>query len=103
MTFQVKANPTFDATITIVGQGREQKLAVTFRHKTRSEYAEIVRQAIESSATDADIVVQILDKWDADVPLDTAGLKLLDEHQPGATRAIIEAYGEALSVARRKN
>ncbi|ANN66471.1 phage tail assembly chaperone [Bordetella bronchialis] len=103
MTFQVKANPTIDATITIVGQGREQKLTVTFRHKTRSEYTTIIQKVIEASGQDADIAVQILESWDADVPLDVAGLKLLEEHQPGAVRAILEAYGEALSVGRRKN
>ena len=103
MTFQVKANPTFDAEIIIVGQGREQKLMVTFRHMTRSAYSELIRATVEGGGSDSDIAVRILDKWDADVPLDAAGLGLLDDHQPGAVRAIIESYGEALSVARRKN
>ncbi|ANN78911.1 phage tail assembly chaperone [Bordetella flabilis] len=103
MSFKVKADPTFDGTITIVGQGREQKLEVTFRHKTSTQYAELLAKMRDGDLDSSGLVLEILEKWDADVALDRAGVELLREHQPGADFAIINAYGEALAVARKKN
>lgn len=103
MTFQIKANPTFPASLTIVGQGREQKLNVVFRHKTRTEYADLLKSLADGELDAAGLVLALLESWDADAPLDQSGLDLLQEHQPGADFAIISAYGEALAVARKKN
>jgi hypothetical protein len=100
--FKIKSDPTFDASITFVGQGREQKLNVTFRHKTRTEYLELF-QSVGDDQQLAEAVFSILEKWDADAPLSVESIRLLMEHQLGAGWAILHGYGEALSVARKGN
>lgn len=103
MTFKIKADPTFDTTLTIVGQGREQKLALTYRHKTRSEYAELLKQVSEGKLDIVDAVLALVEKWDADAPLNAESVKLLQEQQPGAEWAIVSEYSNALAVARKGN
>jgi hypothetical protein len=101
--FKIQSNPTFDAALKIVGQGREQTLNVTFRHKTRSEYGDLMKSIAEGKTDTADAVLAIVDKWDADAPLSAESVKLLGEHQPGAEWAILTGYGDALTVARKGN
>lgn len=101
--FKIKADPTFDATLTIVGQGREQKLNVTFKHKPRAEYVELLEKVGKGETPVADALLSLLAKWDADAELSAKSLALLQEEQPGADWAILSAYGEALAVARKGN
>jgi hypothetical protein len=103
MTFVIKANPTIDAAITITGQGRSQKLNVTFRHKTKDEYDGLMDQLREEKITTSDLLLQLIEQWDADMPLEEASIHTLRQHQPGADLAIVQAYNEALQVARGKN
>ncbi len=101
--FQVKAPETFDATLTMVGQGREQQLKVTFRHMLRQQYLELLQDIRDQKIDAADALLKVVATWDADVPLTKDGVKLLQEHQPGADWAILTGYGDALAVARKGN
>ena len=101
--FKIKADPTFDACLTIVGQGREQKLNVTFRHKTRTEYSDMLELMAGGKLDVTDALLELLDKWDADAELSRESIVALQENQPGVDWAIITAYGEALKVARKGN
>lgn len=101
--FKIKANPTFDATLTITGQGRTQALNVTFRHKTRDEYVEMLKAIGEGKTDPVDALLNVLEKWDADMELTHESLKELVNEQPGADWAILTGYGDALAVAREKN
>lgn len=103
MTFKIKANPTFEATLTLVGQGREQKLKLTFRHMTRSAYGELLKAVGEGDKSVEDAVLAAVEAWDADTALAAEAVRDLDEQQPGATWAILSAYGDALGVARKGN
>lgn len=67
MTFKIKSNPTIDACITIVGQGREQQLNVTYRHKTGKEYDALMKQLAAGEITTADLLLLLIEKWDADL------------------------------------
>lgn len=102
--FKIDAEPTFPAKLTIVGQSRTQELNVVFRHKTRSEYAELMDKVAKLQVDAADAFLQLVESWDADAELSAANVKRLDEQQPGALFAIIgDGYSEALSVARKGN
>ena len=101
--FQIKAEPTFDASLTIVGQGREQKLNVTFKHKTRAYYLAMLEKVSKGELKPTDALLSIIDKWDADAELSAKSLVLLQEQQPGADWAILSGYGDALAVARKGN
>lgn len=101
--FKIAANPTFDAALTIVGQGREQKLNVTFKHKPRAEYLALLESVGKGETPVSDALLSLLAKWDADAELSAESLALLQEEQPGADWAILSAYGEALAVARKGN
>jgi hypothetical protein len=101
--FTVKTNPTFPATLTIIGQGIEQKLNVVFRHRTKDERAALAASLTDRTKTLGDCVLDILESWDADVDLNIDGLELLESYQPGAAFAIWEGYFQALMVARKGN
>lgn len=101
--FKIKADPTFDACLTIKGQGREQKLNVTFRHKTRTEYANLLQEIAAEKIDVADAILSLIEKWDADLDLSRESIQLLQDHQPGSDWAIITGYGDALTVARKGN
>jgi hypothetical protein len=48
-------------------------------------------------------ILEVVEKWDADVDLSTEAIALLQEQQPGADWAILSSYGDALKVARKGN
>lgn len=101
--FKILSEPTFDATLTIVGQGREQKLTVTFRHKTRSEYVDMLQKISKGKLAADDAILQLVESWDADAELSKESIRKLQDHQPGSDWAILTGYGEALVVARKGN
>ena len=101
--FAIKANPTFDASLTIVGQGREQQLNVTFKHKPRADYLAMLEKVGSGKLKSADALLSIIEKWDADAELSAKSIALLQEEQPGADWAILSGYGDALAVARKGN
>ena len=100
--FKIQPNPTFDATVTIQSHGEEQSLNITFRAKTRDEYQALLKKAKDDAAA-ADVFLALVSAWDADLPLDKAGVKALQQHRPGAEWLIIQAYGEKLIAARKGN
>lgn len=100
--FKIKADPTFPGSIKIVSMGREQTLNVTFRAKTRTEYLALLDTARDDGG-EVDMFLSIVEKWDADMPLDKASAQVLNDHQPGALWHVITAYGEALLAARKGN
>lgn len=103
MTFKIKSNPTIDACITIVGQGREQQLNITYRHKTGKEYEALMKQLAAGEITTADLLLLLIADWDADMRVSKESIELLCEHQPGADVAIASAFNDAIRVDRRKN
>jgi hypothetical protein len=101
--FKIKADPTIDATLTLVGQGREQKLELTFKHLTRSDYLKLLEDVRAEKRKPEAALAGLIDKWNADMDVSADAMKALDEHQPGALMAILNAYGDALVVARKGN
>ena len=101
--FTIKANPTFPATITIVGQGLRRKLEVTFRHKVTDEAEALLTDFATDKKSAADAVLEVVESWDADMPLDASSLAVLRQNQPGALEAIVAAWATGLRVAREGN
>lgn len=101
--FKIKSNPTFEATLTLIGQGVEQKLQLTYRHKTSDEYDVLMNRWRDGELDTAGVLMEIVEKWDADEAFGRDAIELLQQHQPGANVAIIAAYNEAMLVARQKN
>jgi len=101
--FKVKAPESFDATLRIVGQGRDQKLKLKYRHLLKDDYKALIDKLGAGEATPAQVVLEMVVEWDADVALDTDGVELALQHQIGLDTAIIHGYSEAIQVARRGN
>jgi Domain of unknown function (DUF1789). len=101
--FHINAKPTFDADLVFTGQGREQTLHVTFKHKTRTEYLAMLEKIRDDKLSVADALLSIVEKWDADEKLSAASIAKLQDQQPGIDFAIITGYGDALAVARKGN
>jgi hypothetical protein len=101
--FDVKAPTTIPATLNFVGQGREQKLKVVFRHMPRTQYADLLDLVAKGEVQAEDAVVSLIESWEANAELSAATIKQLSEDQPGADWAILTGYGEALAVARKGN
>lgn len=120
---------TFVRTIEIVNiNGGTDAINITYKYRTRLQYAELVDQQIaaaktlaESTAPDdaapktvvervsaddaagADAVLQIAEGWDLDDEFNAANLAQLEDENPGALYAITLAYRAALLDARVKN
>jgi len=101
--FTIKANPTFPATITIVGQGVRKKLEVVFRHKLQDEAEALLSAFAADQKAATDVVLEVVESWDADMPLDASSLAVLKQNQIGALEAIIAAWATGLRVAREGN
>lgn len=101
--FKIAANPTFPATLTLVGQGHEQQLNVTFSHMKRTEYQALLDSLKSGEKTTNDALLKLLVGWDADAELSAESITELLENQPGADWAIITGYSDALTVARKGN
>ena len=101
--FKINSEPKFEAALTIVGQGREQTLNLTCKHKDKSEYQALLQSIRDGKTTPADAVLQLVEKWDADAELNADSINRLAEQQPGADWAILEGYWHALVVARKGN
>jgi hypothetical protein len=101
--FTIEANPTFPATITLVGQSRRQKLEVVFRHKLRDDAETLLTDFATDKKSAADAVLEVMESWDANKPLDAVSLAALQQNQPGALEAILAAWGAGLRVAREGN
>lgn len=101
--FNVIPKPTFPGSLTIIHRGEKQTLPLVFRHKSLTEYQALMDQLREKKATLNQVVLQIVDSWEADVILNEEGLELLQEHRPGVVGEIITAYAEALTVSRKGN
>jgi hypothetical protein len=101
--FTIKANPTFPATLTIVGQGREQKLSLVYRHKSRDEHRDLLEAWREGKKDVTDVVLELVESWDADMELSNESVQMLHQEQPGADVAIIAGYSEAFGVSRKGN
>ena len=101
--FKVKAPETFGTTLTIVGQGREQKLKLTYRHLLKDAYMALMDKLAAGEITPAQAVLELVAEWDADVDLDTDGVETALQHQIGLDTAIIHGYAQAIQVARKGN
>lgn len=101
--FKIASEPTFNTTLTLVGQGREQQLNVTFKHMKRSEYQALLEDIKNGNKSAGDGVLQLVQTWDADAELSADSIRELIDNQPGAEWAIITGYSEALTVARKGN
>lgn len=53
--------------------------------------------------TNADYMLQILDGWNLDVPLNAESLQQLSDELPAASEAIVEAYRAAITEGRLGN
>lgn len=101
--FQVKAPETIAASLTIEGQGREQVLKLVYRAKTRDEYQALLVSLGEGKASMADVLLELVVSWEADVPFDRDGIALLQQEQPLCDWAIIRGYADAHTVNRKGN
>jgi hypothetical protein len=101
--FKIASEPTFETTLTITGQGREQQLKLTFKHMKRSEYQALLGDVRNEVKTPTQAVLELVQAWDADAELSADSLGELIENQPGAEWAIITGYSDALTVARKGN
>lgn len=104
--FKIQPNPTFEASVTIVSHGEEQKLNLTFRAKPVKEYQALLTsldKPKDLSAAMADVFLALVEKWDADMELGKDAVQALNDHRPGAVWKVIEAYGEQMIAARSGN
>lgn len=101
--FNIKAPERFPADIVLVGQGRKQTLKLVFKAMPRTEYTALLDDIKDGRKDAADGLLELIESWEADMPLSKESLSLLEEHQPGAQWALVTGYGQALVVTRQGN
>jgi len=101
--FNVIPNPTFSSTLTVTGQGREQKLPLVYKHKTTDEFDALMTKLSAGEVTPVEAVQELVESWEADLPFCEDSLQKLQAHQPGCLSAIIADYSTAFLVSRKGN
>lgn len=101
--FTVIPNPLIPATLTIIGQGREQQLKLVYRHMPVDTYLELMTAIGEDKAKPEEAALQLVESWEADAELNEATMQKLQNDQPGVVWAIVNGYGHALKVERKGN
>lgn len=100
--FSLKPNPTFkrDVEIPVPGE-KPAKLNFVFRHKTRNELKEFVDSLADRE--DIDTVMDVACGWGIDESFDEDNVEVLLQNYPGSALAIINAYLNEVSGARKGN
>lgn len=101
--FTILPNPLIPATLTIVGQGREQSLKLVYRHTPVDTYLGMMTAIGEDTLKPEAAALQLVESWEADAELGEATMQQLQNDQPGVVWAIITGYGQALKVERKGN
>lgn len=102
-TFNTKAAPTFQGSITIIGQGREQKLEGTMKHMSSDAYGQLFAGLANGTIKPEQAILDIFEQWNADRPLTPDGVREVLQDMPGFDWAVVTGYGDALTVARKGN
>jgi hypothetical protein len=101
--FTVNPAPTFECTLAVTGQGKEQKLELVYRHQTRERYLELLEKVRSEELTPSDVILELVESWKADAELSKAVLDKLASDMPGIEWAIIQEFAQAHQVARKGN
>lgn len=99
---QLVAAPTFKWPVNIPVAGEESAPVVfTFRHRTRSQFAEF--QASVEGRRDIDVVMDMVVGWDLVDTFTTDNVDTLLENHMGAGTSIFEVYRQELLKHKAKN
>lgn len=111
--FTMDVAPTFEATVAIpVAGGAPRKVRVTFRYKTREEYAALWAQYAEKPV--AELLEALVDHWEREdgpqraweglaFPCESAYLAELANVFPRAPRAFLDTYAAEVFGIAEKN
>lgn len=96
----LKANPTFTASVSIPVAGGEPALVeFTFKHRTRDQ----LQAWLLEQKPDAVAILDMAVGWDLAEPLDLESATVLVQNYFGSASAVLDAYLEELTQAKRKN
>lgn len=102
MTFKLKPDATFTATVRIPNGDEPLPLKMTFNRKSRSGLAALIEGARD--VNDVDLIMDIAAGWsEVDAPFSRDAVTELLEAYSGAALAIYGRYIEAHARAERKN
>ncbi|WP_426269141.1 phage tail assembly chaperone [Dyella kyungheensis] len=98
---KLTAEPTFTAPVEIPVAGKDPvKVSFTFRHRTKDELADWLKQKFE---TDELAILECATGWELDDEFNAENVALLCQSYIAATGSIISAYITELRGARAKN
>ena len=99
---QLKANPTFSASVGVpVAGGEEVPVVMTFKHRTRTELDEFIKSRPKKS--DVQTFLDMVEGWDLEDEFNEANAKTLLENYIGAALATFHVYIDQLVQAKAKN
>lgn len=86
------------ADVTVKNAAEKLLFKVTYVNMKTSEFVSLAQ-----SMTYAELLVQLIDQWDAEYPLSTDGFNELEDERPGCLAALVDAYVQTRTVAREGN
>lgn len=104
--FKIVANPKFDADLTFICAGVEQSFKATFRHMGRKEFTALYEKLFDVEDPDkaaVDAVLQVVDSWDIECPLDEKNVVKLLDNYPGFAFALLHGYQQAIVTKLKGN
>ena len=103
--FKLQPNPTFKTLVHIPIPGEKAEAVLfTFKHRTRSQLDELIKQMAENAIDFDKAVQEIVVEWTyPGVDYSTDALAQCLDMFPGSGLAIFTAFRESLLEAKRKN
>ena len=84
------------AELSISSAAEKLTLAVTYRNHTSKAFR-------DHKGSVAELVLLIVDKWDAEYPLTAEGVEEFEDEHPGICSALLEGWWQARTVSLEKN
>jgi hypothetical protein len=95
---KLKANPTFFAAVEIPTPEGAVRIKVEFKHKTKDQYAALVKDWQESGRSNVDAVMEIAVGWSGvEGEFNKDNLVELDQQYHAAAGMIVQTYCRELS------
>lgn len=98
MALTKKRPASIPTALRVRSQGELVKFDVTYHNRNADEF-----EAQLSKGSMTDLVLFVVESWDSEYALDTAGVEEMERDRPGLILAIIQGYHQARRAALEKN
>lgn len=95
-----KRHETLAVALTVVGQGDKIKFNVVYKNLTKDQLEEL---SAKPELTMGDMVLGMIESWESEYDLTSAGMVELESDRPGMVEALLTGFHDARRMSKVKN